>query len=40
MSATFSEVSAADWRFYTRSDFGLYEYDVEESAISGTIFSG
>ena len=30
MFATCSEVSAADWRFYTRSEFGLYQYDAGE----------
>lgn len=30
MFETFSEISAADWRFYARSDFGLYEYDAED----------
>jgi hypothetical protein len=34
MFATFPEVLAGDWRFYTKSVFGLYEYDTEESAIS------
>jgi hypothetical protein len=28
MLATYQEVSAADWRFYTRSEFGLYQYDA------------
>jgi hypothetical protein len=30
MFATCAEVSAADWRFYTRSEFGLYQYDADE----------
>jgi hypothetical protein len=30
MFATCAEVLAADWRFYTRSEFGLYQYDAEE----------
>jgi hypothetical protein len=30
MFETFSEASSADWRFYARSDFGLYEYDAED----------
>jgi len=29
MFTTCPEVSAADWRFYTRSEFGLYQYDAE-----------
>jgi hypothetical protein len=28
--ATCDEVSATDWRFYTRSEFGLYQYDAED----------
>ena len=28
--ATCAEVSATDWRFYTRSEFGLYQYDAED----------
>jgi hypothetical protein len=27
---TCAEVSATDWRFYTRSEFGLYQYDAED----------
>jgi glutathionyl-hydroquinone reductase len=30
MCATCKEVSAADWRFYTTGDFGLYQYDAED----------
>ena len=28
--ATCAEVLATDWRFYTRSEFGLYQYDAED----------
>jgi hypothetical protein len=28
--ATYPEVSATDWRFYTRSEFGLYQYVGED----------
>ena len=28
--ATCAEVSATDWRFYTRNEFGLYQYDAED----------
>jgi len=24
------EVSAVEWKFYTRSEFGLYQYDIED----------
>ncbi len=30
MFATCEGVSAADWRLYTRSEFGLYQYDAED----------
>jgi hypothetical protein len=30
MFATCAEVSATDWRVYTRSEFGLYQYDAED----------
>jgi hypothetical protein len=30
MFARCPEVSATDWRFYTRSEFGLYQYDGED----------
>ncbi len=38
MCAGCEEVSATDWRFYTRSDFGLYQYDAEAvSHLSGNL---
>jgi hypothetical protein len=30
MCATFEEVSAVDWTLYTRREFGLYQYDLED----------
>ncbi len=38
--ATYVDVSAEDWRFYARSEFGLYQYDAEDvSHLSQPLFS-
>jgi hypothetical protein len=30
MCAAFAEVLATDWKFYTKSEFGSYQYDAED----------
>ena len=30
LCSAFAEVSATDWKLYTKSEFGLYQYDAED----------